>query len=80
MGALLPQIKTALGERVCIRGRVRYRRDGVPATVDAQWLRILRALAHLPSIDEMIGITGASDIVPLIGTCLLYTSPSPRDS
>lgn len=53
--ALLPKIKMALGERVCIRGRVRYRRDGIPATVDAQWLRVLAPLAELPSIEAMIG-------------------------
>ncbi|MBV9470143.1 MAG: hypothetical protein JOZ57_12985 [Abitibacteriaceae bacterium] len=54
--ALLPQIKTALGERVCIRGRVHYRKDGVPATVDAQWLRVLRPLPQLPSIEAMKGV------------------------
>ncbi len=40
---LLPQVKSALGERVCIRGRIRYRKDGIPANVDAQHLRVLRS-------------------------------------
>jgi hypothetical protein len=53
--ALLGQVKTALGERVCIRGRVRYRKDGVPAIVEAHWLRVLRPLDQLPSIQDMIG-------------------------
>jgi hypothetical protein len=53
--ALLGQVKTALGERVCIRGRVRYRKDGVPATVEAHWLRVLRPLDQLPSIHDMTG-------------------------
>jgi hypothetical protein len=39
---LLPQVKSALGERVCIRGRVHYRKDGVPATVEAQRLHLMR--------------------------------------
>lgn len=52
---LLPRIKMALGERVCIRGRVHYRKDGVPATVDVQWLRVLRPLEQLPSLEAMIG-------------------------
>lgn len=40
--SLLPQVKGALGERVSIRGLVAYRKDGVPATVEAQWLRLLK--------------------------------------
>jgi hypothetical protein len=39
--AMLPEVKSALGERVAIRGRIRYRRDGKPATMDARCLRLL---------------------------------------
>jgi hypothetical protein len=45
--AMLPDVKAALGERVSIRGRIRYRRDGLPATVEASCLRPLRSSASL---------------------------------
>ncbi|RYG75281.1 hypothetical protein EON80_01180 [bacterium] len=45
---MLAQVKSALGERVCLRGRIRYRRDGKPATVEAQYLKTLSLSAQTP--------------------------------
>lgn len=52
---LLPQVKMALRERVCIRGRVHCRWGGMPDLVGAHSLRVLRPLEQLPSIEAMIG-------------------------
>ena len=51
--AMLGQVKSALGERVCLRGKVRYRKDGKPATVEARVLKTLKASAQLPNADEV---------------------------
>ena len=53
--ALLPEVKSALGERVCIRGRVTYRKDGIPATVEARWLRQLRPQSQSPAVAALLG-------------------------
>jgi hypothetical protein len=54
--ALLPLVKSALGERVCIRGRVHYRKDGVPASVEAQWLRLQGSTRELAQPWNSLGL------------------------
>lgn len=51
---MLGQVKGALGERVCLRGRVRYRKDGKPATVEARHLKTMAAANRLPSLETMM--------------------------
>jgi hypothetical protein len=53
--AMLSQVKAALGERVAIRGRISYRRDGLPSTMEANFLRPLPAVKHSPP-DEITPI------------------------
>jgi hypothetical protein len=52
--AMLTEVKAALGERVCLRGRIRYRRDGLPATVEAQFLKTLPLPAQIPALHEVL--------------------------
>lgn len=51
--AMLPQVKSALGERVCLRGQIRYRRDGKPATVEVQLLKVQRLALQIPSLERL---------------------------
>jgi hypothetical protein len=58
---MLTQVKAALGERVCLRGPIRYRRDGKPATVEVQVLKSLRQPAQIPALEQLCaGSIGAS--------------------
>lgn len=52
--AMLAQVKGALGERVALRGRIRYRRDGKPATVEARVLKTMRPASQLPTVESVL--------------------------
>ncbi len=47
---------TAFKKRVSVYGEIRYGRDGVPVSIKASDLRVLRDESKLPSIQDMIGI------------------------
>jgi len=46
----------AFKKRVCVYGEIRYSRDGVPLSIKASDLRVMRDESKLPSIQKMIGI------------------------
>lgn len=53
---MLLDVKRALGERVCIRGKVTYRADGVPISVKATFLKEFPDSSKLPQVEDMVGI------------------------
>ena len=68
-----------VGDLAGITARLDHLNDGTPDSlgVDAVWLS---PFYPSPMADFGYDVADYTDVDPLFGTCLLYTSPSPRDS
>jgi len=53
---MFDDIISAIGKRVCVYGLIKYRKSGVPVSVDIEELEIFPPKEMLPTADDVLGI------------------------
>lgn len=54
--SMLRRVLDVFENRVSVRGTIRYRKDGVPVSIQVEDFRILRKSNELPGIEKIVGI------------------------